>query len=130
MSGWTDDELARLGRADEIQISSRRPDGSLRPFATIWAVGSGDALYVRSAYGHENGWFRRALASGSGRIRGGGVERDVSFEEPESAVDASVTAAYHSKYDRYGPRMVGTVVDAEAVRSTLRVMPAEERQPG
>lgn len=31
MTGWTADELARIGRADELGIASRRPDGSLRP---------------------------------------------------------------------------------------------------
>ena len=103
MSAWTADELARIGKADELQITSRRRDGSLRPYVTIWVVRSGDDLYVRSAYGHDNGWFRRALSSGEGRIRAGGVERDVAFEEPGAAVDADLHAAYHAKYDRYGP---------------------------
>ena len=34
-----------------------------------------------------------------------------------------ITAAYHAKYDRYGPSIVGTVVSAEAVVSTLRLVP-------
>jgi hypothetical protein len=123
MTGWTADELDGVGRADEIGLASRRPDGSLRPFVTMWVVRSGDDLYVRSAYGHDNPWFQRALASGEGRIRAGGVERDVAFEAPGSAVDADVHAAYHAKYDRYGPRIVGTVVSAEAARSTLRLVP-------
>ncbi len=124
MTPWTADELARIGRATELQIASRRRDGSLRPFVTIWVVRSGDDIYVRSAYGHENGWFQRALSSREGRIRAGGVERDVAFEEPGAAVDADVNAAYHAKYDRYGPGIVGTVVSAEAARSTLRLVPA------
>ena len=123
MTGWTADELARIGRADELGIATRRPDGSLRPFITIWVVRLGDDLYVRSAYGHSNPWFQRALASGEGRIRAGGVERDVAFEEPSSAVDADLHAAYHTKYDRYGPSIVGTVVSSEAARSTLRLVP-------
>jgi hypothetical protein len=90
---------------------------------TIWVVRSGDDLYVRSAYGHQNGWFQRALTSGEGRIRAGGVERDVAFEEPGVVVDADLTAAYHAKYDRYGPTIVGTVVSPEAARSTLRLVP-------
>jgi len=102
MSGWTADELARIGKADELQITSRRRDGSLRPYVTIWVVRSGDDLYVRSAYGRHNGWFRRALSSGAGRIRAGGLERDVAFEEPGSAVDDELHRAYHAKYDRYG----------------------------
>ena len=119
MIGWTPEELARIGRADELRLASRRPDGTLRPFVTMWVVRSGDDIYVRSAHGHDNPWFQRALASGGGRIRAGGVERDVAFEEPGSAVDADVDAAYHAKYDRYGSTMVGTVVSPEAARSTL-----------
>lgn len=71
MSAWTEDELGRIGRATEIEISSRRPDGSLRPFVTIWAVPSGDAIYVRSAYGWNNGWFQRALKAGRGQSEAG-----------------------------------------------------------
>ena len=123
MTAWKADELARIGRATELQITSRRGDGSLRPYVTIWVVRSGDELYVRSAYGHDNGWFQRAMSSGEGRIRAGGVERDVAFEEPGAAVDAELDAAYHAKYDRYGPSIVGTVVSPEAARSTLRLAP-------
>ena len=122
MTAWLADELAGIGGSDEIEVSSRRPDGSLRPYVTIWVVRSGDDLYVRSAYGPDNGWFRRAKASGEGRVRAGGVERDVAFEEPGPSVDADLHAAYHAKYDRYGARMVGNVVSAEAARATLRLV--------
>jgi len=124
-SAWTSDELERLGRATELQLASRRPDGSLRPFATIWVVRVGDDLFVRSAHGWNNGWFQRALKSGQGRVRAGGLERDIAFEQPGSDVAAAVTAAYHAKYDRYGPAIVGTMVSPEAVRSTLRLAPRE-----
>ena len=123
MTVWTADELARVGGATEIEVSSRRPDGSLRPYVTIWVVRSGDDLYVRSAYGPDNGWYRRAKASGKGRIRAGGLERDLAFEEPGPSVDADLHASYHTKYDQYGARMVGTVVSTEAARATLRLVP-------
>jgi hypothetical protein len=74
-------------------------------------------------YGRSNGWFQRALSSGEGRIRAADVDRDVAFEEPGAAVDADLHAAYHAKYDRYGPSMVGTVVSPETARSTLRLVP-------
>jgi hypothetical protein len=121
---WRADELERLGRATEIGIASRRPDGSIRPYVTIWAVQTGGALYVRSAYGYDNPWFQRALRSRTGRVRAGGVEHDVVFEQPGPEVAGVVTAAYHSKYDRYGAAIVSTVVSDEAVRSTLRLVPA------
>jgi hypothetical protein len=122
-TGWTEEELARIGGADEVRVSSRRADGSLRPFITTWVVRLGDELYVRSAYGPENGWFRRARASRAGQIRAGGVERDIGFDEPGHDIDAELDAAYHAKYDRYGPAIVGTVVSPEAARSTLRLVP-------
>jgi len=82
MTTWTDDELSRIGEAQELQLASARRDGDLRAYVTMWVVRVGDDLYVRSAYGANNPWYRRAKASGSGRLRAGGVERDVSFAEP------------------------------------------------
>ncbi len=122
MTDWTAEELAGF-EADELDLASRRPDGSLRPFVTIWGVRLGNDLYVRSAHGPDNPWFRRAIASGDGRVRAGRVERDVAFEAPGPEVDADLQRAYHAKYDRYGPKMVGTVVSPDATRSTLRVVP-------
>lgn len=124
MSGrWTPEQLQRIGDATELQIASRRADGSLRPFVTIWVVRTGDEIYVRSAYGTDNPWFRRASASGIGRIRAGGIERDVSFETPVPDVHSAIDAAYHTKYDRYGPRIVGPIVGDRAASATLRLTP-------
>jgi hypothetical protein len=36
MSAWTDDNLTRIGGAEELQIASRPPDGTLHPYVTIW----------------------------------------------------------------------------------------------
>jgi hypothetical protein len=72
---WPRDELDRVGAAEEIGLASRRGDGSLRPYVTMWAVRAGDGLYVRSAYGPDNPWYRRVIASGAGRIRAGGTVR-------------------------------------------------------
>jgi hypothetical protein len=53
-AAWTDEELRLVGNTTELQIASRRRDGSLRPYVTIWTVRAGDDLYVRSAYGTDN----------------------------------------------------------------------------
>jgi Uncharacterized protein conserved in bacteria (DUF2255) len=71
MSTWTDDDLARIGGAEELRIASQRPDGTLRPYVTIWVVRAGDDLYVRSAHGAGNPWFRRATSAGVGTRPGG-----------------------------------------------------------
>jgi hypothetical protein len=123
MTSWTSEELAKIGNAEELAIASRRSDGTLRPFVTIWVVGTGGNLYVRSVRGRSGTWFRRALTAGQGRIRAGGIERDVAFEQAGPEVHAPVTAAYHEKYDRYGPNIVGTVVSAESASTTLRLVP-------
>jgi Uncharacterized protein conserved in bacteria (DUF2255) len=62
----------------------------------------------------DNPWYRRAKASGTGRIRASGVERNVTFGKAPEGVHAAVDAAYHAKYDRHGPRIVGTVVGPHA----------------
>jgi hypothetical protein len=123
MSAWTSDELSRIGRSDELQVTSHRPDGTLRPWVTIWVVNVGNEVYIRSAHGPGNGWFRRAQAAGTGRMKVGGLEKDVAFEVPDQGVHDSIDAAYHAKYDRYGPRIVGTVVGPTVLDVTLRVEP-------
>jgi hypothetical protein len=124
MSAWTPEEEASLDGEDELELASRRPDETLRPFVTIWFVRHGDDLYVRSAYGPQNGWYRRALSSGAGRIRVRGLERDVTFATPDHEIDAALDAAYEAKYGRYARNIVDTVLSPDAVRSTLRVDPA------
>jgi hypothetical protein len=123
MASWSERELDDVGAAEELQISSRRRDGTLRPYVTIWVVRVADELYVRSAYGASNPWFVRASASGSGRIRAGGVERDVEFADAPDDAHSAIDAAYHAKYDRYGARIVNTVVGPNAVDTTIRLVP-------
>ena len=128
MSGWSEQDLERVGQANELQVSSRRTDGSLRPFVTIWVVRADDDLYVRSAHGTDNPWFRRATISGRGRIRAGGIERDVVVEAPNGDVHSAIDKAYHTKYDRYGPRIVGSVVGQAAAPGTLRLLPDDTKK--
>jgi hypothetical protein len=120
---WTGAELATIGRAEELELASPRDDGTLRPYVTMWVVRAGDELYVRSARGPANGWYVRALRSRVGRIRAGGLERDVAFAAAAPDVHAGIDAAYHAKYDRYGPAIVGSVVGNQAHDVTIRLLP-------
>jgi hypothetical protein len=88
MSTWTAEELTTIGNAEELKLASRRSAGTLRPFVTMWVVRAGDDLYVRSAYGPNNSWYRRAKASGAGRIRAAGIERDVGGKGHHQACPA------------------------------------------
>ena len=129
MTTWSSQELARIGEAEELQVAPTRPDGAESPYVTIWVVRAGDDLYVRSAYGSSNPWFRRAQACGTGRIRAGGIERDVTFAEAPPDAHAAIDAVYHAKYDRYGPTIVGTVVGPQAKAFTLRLLPRSGNAP-
>ena len=95
---WTPDELDRIGAAEELRLTSRRPDGSLRPYVTMWVV------------------------------RAGGIERDVSFADVAPDVQGDIDAAYHAKYDRYGPQIVGSVTGPDAHRVTVRLIPQPEEK--
>ena len=43
-------------------------------------VRAGDDLYVRSAHGPDDGWYRRAVSAGHGRIGADGVETDIDVD--------------------------------------------------
>ncbi|CAN5449965.1 hypothetical protein BH10ACT9_BH10ACT9_38080 [soil metagenome] len=92
----------------------------------IWHAHVGDAIYIRSAHGPDNGWFLRAKSLGKGRIRAGGVERDVAFEPAAHESADEITATLHAKYDRYGPGPVGAITGADAPDTTLRVTPLSD----
>ena len=122
MGAWTSDELDRVGTAEELQIATSRRDGTLRDPVTIWVVRVGNGLFVRSVNGRGSSWFRGAQVQHEGRIRAGGVEKDVLLVETEDAVD-ELDAAYRAKYHRYAAGIVDSIVGAEARAATLELVP-------
>jgi len=123
MTTWTNDELSKIETAEELEIAPRRRDGTLRNPVTIWVVRVGDDLYVRSYRGRSGAWFRAAQTSHEGRIRAGGVEKDVTFvEETDSDINDQIDAAYRSKYGRY-PQYVAPMVAAEVRSTTIKLIP-------
>ena len=126
MTAWTSDELDKIGKAEELRIASVRRDGTLRNPVTIWVVRYGDDLYVRSYRGHDGVWFRAAQMSHEGRIRAGGVEKDVTFvEEADSDINDKIDAAYRTKYRRY-PQYVTPMVTVETRSTTLKLVPRQK----
>jgi hypothetical protein len=123
---WTPEELDRIGQAEELHLATRRRDGELSRYVTMWVARASDSLYVRSAYGPGNPWYRRATAAGEGRVRAGNVERDVTFASADLAVQGDIAAAYHAKCDRYGPQIVGSVTGPEAHAVTIRLTKADQ----
>jgi hypothetical protein len=126
-STWTTEALGRIGRAEELQLATRRTDGTLRPFTTMWVVRSDGELYVRSAGGPQRPWFSHARAAQNGRIRAGSAEVDVRFTDAAPDAQTAIDAAYHAKYDRYGATIVGHVTGPDAYPGTIRLVPDEEK---
>ncbi len=122
-TAWTPSDLARWGEIEEVRISTRREDGALREFVPIWIVNVDGNLYVRSYRGTDGAWYQHARRNPVGRIRGGGVDQDVSFAEPDTGVHEAVDAAYRTKYARYGDSYLRPMLADTAVAATLRLDP-------
>lgn len=121
-AAWTSEELAAISNADELELSSSRPDGTLRDPVTIWVVRVADDLYVRAIKGTQ-GWFRGTRSRGEGWIASGSVEREVRFVVAKDDLLEEVDAAYRHKYRGYSKRIVDTVLTPDARASTLRLVP-------
>jgi hypothetical protein len=123
MTTWTNDELNKIGTAEELEIASLRGDGTLRNPVTIWVVRIGDDLYVRSMNGRTAAWFRGTQTRHEGHIRAGGIDKDVTFVDGDPGINDQIDAAYRSKYRRYGESIVGTIVNPEARSATIKLVP-------
>ncbi len=121
---WTNDELTRIGNAEELQVASLRRDGTRRKPVTIWVVRVGDELYVRSVNGRDSAWFRGVLVRFAGRIWAGGVEKDVTYvEEADPELNEQIDAAYRTKYRRYAASIIDSILSPAARSATLRLVP-------
>ncbi|MFC1464695.1 MAG: DUF2255 family protein [Candidatus Brachytrichaceae bacterium NZ_4S206] len=123
MTTWTNEELDKIGNAEELEIAPRQRDGTLRKPLPIWVVHVGDGLYVRSYRGRAGAWFRAVQDTHEGHIRAGDVEKDVVFsEETDPTINDRIDAAYRAKYGRY-PQYVAPMVTPEVRMTTLKLMP-------
>jgi len=124
MFPWTSDDLAKIGKAEELQLASMQRDGTLRKPVTIWVVRVGEDLYVRAYKGNTGPWFRGTQERHEGHISAGGVEKDVTFvnvSDPE--INEQVDTAYRSKYHHYDAQYVDPMVATAARTATLKLVP-------
>lgn len=121
MTDWTTADLESIGSADELEIATRRPDGSLRVYVPVWVVRVGDELFVRSWRGQAGAWYRHARQRPDGRIRTRRAERDVAFQQLDSAPGEAIDEAYRAKYGRYGDTYVRPMTGPDAKAATLRL---------
>ena len=146
MTDWTSDELEKIGHAAELEITTVRRDGTRRKPVTIWVVRDGQDLYVRSGYGNSAAWYRGTQLRREGRIKAGGIEKDVAFDglemnvscpnikaggiekdvafaDADPSLNDRIDAAYRAKYRRHGARWVDPMVAPEARATTIRLVP-------
>jgi len=123
MTTWTNDELDKVARAEELEIASLRGDGTLRKPVTIWVVRHDDDLYVRCVNGRSGAWFRGVQTRHEGHIRAGGIDKDVTFvEEADPEINKQIDAAYLTKYRRY-PQYVSPMVTPAVRAATIKLVP-------
>jgi hypothetical protein len=123
MTAWTNDELTKIGDADELRIAFERPDGTLASPRTIWVVRDGDDLYVRSVRGRTSLWFRGVQESHQGHVDAGGVSKDVTFADPDKSIDDELDAAYRAKYHRYAANIVNSILTPQARSAAVKLVP-------
>ena len=123
MNGWTKDEIAAIGAAEELRIAGRKSDGSLRKDVIIWVVRIGNELFVRSVRGRASGWFRGVLPALLGHIKAGGVSADVAFEEvSDPNLQQQIDAEYKQKYTHVYAPGVKSINEPAAQAATLRIL--------
>ncbi len=124
MAEWTNDELDKIGEAEELEIQSLRSDGTLYNPVTIWVVRVDENLYIRSVNGRDGHWFRHTQVRQAGRIEAGGVTKDVVFvDESDPQVNARIDAVYRAKYSQYEGEVLDTEFTPQARASTLKLVP-------
>ena len=124
MPDWTSEAARAATAAQEVQVVTRRRDGTLGRPRTIWVVADGDRVFIRSTNGRGADWFRSATATGSGQIRARGTAYDVRFTEVRDEADlAAADAAYRAKYGHYAS-IVDHLEDEGPRAATLEVHPA------
>jgi hypothetical protein len=127
MTAWKSDELTKIGATEEVHIAPLRRDGTPQKPVTVWIVRHGDDLYVRSVRGRSGHWFRGTQERHEGRIRAGGVQKDVTFVDGNDDIDDEVDAAYRAKYRRYAGSILNSVLTAEARSTTTKLVPRPAR---
>jgi hypothetical protein len=80
-NGWRADELSTIDGCGEVDIATRRSDGTLRAARIVWIVRHGNAVYVRSVNGTTAAWYRGVQTCHEGELSAGRLERGVVFVE-------------------------------------------------
>lgn len=124
MAAWSQDELRKIGEADDLHISPFREDGATHGTPTwIWSVAVGDELYVRAYNGKKSRWYQAAMRHKAGQITAAGMTKKVTFEPVDGPINERIDDAYRAKYR--GSEYLSPMIGARARSATVKVMPRE-----
>ncbi len=121
MGTWNGDELHRFGGVKELEIATRRKDGTFRSSLPIWVVRVGDDLYIRSWHGRDGSWFRQLRRNPSLRITAGRSERDLTVEDADPSLASAIDRAFRAKYGQ--GRHLDAMVAPTAAEAAFRLVP-------
>ncbi|ALM84253.1 hypothetical protein ASB57_15875 [Bordetella sp. N] len=122
---WSDEDLAKIVKADDLHIAPFREDGVTYGTPTwIWCVAVDGELYVRAYNGIKSRWYQAAIREKAGRIIAAGMTREVAFESVEGAINDRIDDAYRAKYS--GSRYLQHMVGEQSRAATVKIAP---RQP-
>jgi hypothetical protein len=120
----TDDDLTEFLRVtDVVRIVTTTRDG--RMIATpIWAVDVGGVSFIRSEYGHDGKWFRRATRNPGVGFETPSGTRAAELEAIDEAdpLEAAVDEALRVKYGRQRASLAAMLTPL-AHGTTQRVVP-------
>ena len=110
------------------KIEGLAEDVQPRKVEKVGIVGAGPAGLMLSHLLHLRGVGSVVLEARSrghveGRIRAGGLTREVTFQEPADANHDPIDRAYQAKYARYASSYVEPMVGPAARAATLRLTP-------
>ena len=124
MNSWPEDELRRIGDADDLHISPFREDGATYGTPTwIWSVVADGGLYVRGYSGQKSRWYQAAIRQKAGRIRAAGLTRNASFEAVDGPINDRIDEAYRAKYS--ASSYLKPMISARARAATVRILPGK-----
>ena len=122
MNSWNEDDLRAIAESDDLYISPFREDGTTYGTPTlVWPLVVDGEVYVRAANGQQSSWYVAALSQKAGRIRVGGQDHEVTFEQAGDEVAPAIDAAYEEKYP--GSSAVPIMQGQGPKSATVRISP-------
>lgn len=121
VGAWSEQELQRIVKADDLKVSPFREDGITYGTPTwVWCVEVDGALYVRAYNGKASRWYQAAVREKAGQVIAAGMTRKVIFEAVEGEINRRIDDAYRAKYraSPYLEPMIGERARAATVRIT------------